>query len=315
MKYTRETLKKINGRFCGTHYDVDDSDVKKANEYVELIELTRSKTQPKAGDILILTDKYGNYYPHAHIEKVIDWEYWGGNVCESAQVPFISKRNDGISCSTSGGAWQTINPTDMKYVGRQKKTFCDWGHCGACADGAIEFEAEVSVWVYKDPECGEYTTKDYEKFYVSDSGEDSDYTKRTGYRWHVSRGALNHRAFKTREEYDAWLRTFRGVVQKGNWNNQEIVWAFKEVRHGISPSEYDSLDLPEDTMMMNGLRLCKRKYDEEKHEVHTYFVWYWDEPGDWQENAMKQNEIRKKYEIDWREGRKEFELARKELER
>ena len=46
MKYTIDTLREINARFCGSHilmnYDVD-----KANMYVELIENTRSeKTRP-----------------------------------------------------------------------------------------------------------------------------------------------------------------------------------------------------------------------------------------------------------------------------
>ena len=52
--------------------------------------------------------------------------------------------------------------------------------------------------------------------------------------------------------------------------------------------------------MNNGRVLrCKRKYDEENHIVHTYWVWYWDDPNkDWREAAMEQNEIRKKfYEI------------------
>lgn len=49
MKYTIDTLREINARFCGSHilinYDVD-----KANMYVELIENTRSEKIPSVGD-------------------------------------------------------------------------------------------------------------------------------------------------------------------------------------------------------------------------------------------------------------------------
>ena len=40
MKYTLETLREINNRFCGSHY-VIDSDVEKANEYVEFVGLVK----------------------------------------------------------------------------------------------------------------------------------------------------------------------------------------------------------------------------------------------------------------------------------
>lgn len=37
----------------------------------------------------------------------------------------------------------------------------------------------------------------------------------------------------------------------------------------------------------------QKLYDEENHVVHTYWVWYWDDPSkDWREAAMEQNRIR-----------------------
>lgn len=306
--YTKETLAEVNGRFLGTHYCLHDSDVEKANKFVELIERTRSTTQPKPGDILHLTDKYGMYFPFAHIEKTTLGV--GGNICEHAYVPFISEREDGISCSTSGGAWQDVDFADMKYVGKVKKKFCDWGHCGGCKDGAIEFEAEVSVWEYKDPNPYEpgYSTQFYEKYYVSDSGEDTKYTRESGYRWHVSRagqGFGNCCAFKTKEDYDAWLKTFRGKVFKGNWHNQSIVWAWKEDKIHVTPEEFDAMPWAEDTMLFNGaVRKCKRYYDELDHRVTTAFVWYWDEPereGEtYSDRYTRQNKIREeKYTLPW----------------
>lgn len=51
--------------------------------------------------------------------------------------------------------------------------------------------------------------------------------------------------------------------------------------------------MPEDVLINNGLQPCKRLYDEENHVVHTYWVWYWDDPSkDWREAAMEQNRIR-----------------------
>lgn len=317
MKYTIETLSSINHRFNGSH-QIDESDVEKANEYVKLIETTRSTTEPKPGDILRFTDKYGIYYPCAHIEKP-DLGI-GGNVCEHSYVPFIWKKENGIGCQASGGSWQDVDFADMKYVGKAKKRFCDWGNCGACANGAIEFEALVSVWEYIDPNPMEpgYTTKEYEKYYVSDSGANTKYTKESGYRFHVRRageGFGNCCAFKDKEGLDAWLKTFRGKVFKGNWDNQNIVWAWKEIRNGkLSPEEFDALDAPIDTMLFNGaVRKCKRIYNESNHTVTTYYVWYWDEPereGEYySDRYMRQNKIREeKYILPW--NTLEYQLAR-----
>ena len=57
--------------------------------------------------------------------------------------------------------------------------------------------------------------------------------------------------------------------------------------------EFDNLKLPEDTKLKNARILrCKRKYDEDTHTVHTYYVWYWDEPDkDFYKAAEEQNKI------------------------
>lgn len=85
MKYTLDTLKKINERFIESHR-MKESDVEMANAYVELIERTRSTTEPQSGDLIQYTDEHGNYYSAAHIEKV------NGdgtvNVCEKTLYTF-----------------------------------------------------------------------------------------------------------------------------------------------------------------------------------------------------------------------------------
>lgn len=302
MWYTREVLIKEN-RGYNNEYGVTESDVNKVNEFLTVIE-GRGNDTPQTGDVIQYVNKYGEYFSKASIEYTETEGRYGGNVCEHAGS-YIWLDNGKIKLSSSGGAWANIDLSKLKYVGKANRTFWFFGHCGATANGGVYFTAKVNLWEYKDPEWkSKYTTKDYNKYFMSYRPKANN----SGYRWFVSHDGLSHRAFKTKAEKDAWMRTYR-AVKKGN-----VIWTWREVRHGnITPEEYDALDLPEDTMMMNGLRLCKRYYDEAKHEIHTYFVWYWDEPGNFTDYAMNQNEIRKKYEIDWREGRREFELARSEL--
>lgn len=172
MKYTLDTLKKINVRFNTSHF-MTEADVEMANKYVELIENTRSTTEPKIGDIVQYTNEYGDYYETAHIQKVC--KDGTINICEQPYVPFIiNKDSNGIYCSTSGGAWCDLPTGKLVYIGKREKTFCDWGNCGCCADGAIEFNAKVSVWEYVDENNRfiskngyKFTTKDFNRYYIS----------------------------------------------------------------------------------------------------------------------------------------------------
>lgn len=307
-KYTKETLTAINYRFCNAHYPgITDSDLAMANNYVRLIESTRSYKTPKAGDRIRYTNKYGDYYECAHIEYVRDGIV---NVCERPYVPFIYEDTfrSGIVCSTSGGAWTNI-PVDklILYVGIEEKTFCDWGHCGACADGAVEFKANVSVWEYNENEQP-YSTKTHNKMYVYYKDKPDDY----GYKFTGTEGAMSSKAWRNELEFQAWLETVKGEVVKGNWNNQIIVWYWKQKKFHVSPKEYEALELPEDTMLMNGYRRCKRKYDEKNHTVTTYFVWYWeDDSMEFYARMAHQNQVRKAYENT---SGVENELARRKIE-
>lgn len=306
-KYTKETLTAINDRFCNAHYPgITDSDLAMTNDYVRLIESTRSTDTPKAGDRIRYTNKYGDYYECAHIEYVEDGV---ANVCEQPYVPFIgvNKDKDGILCNTSGGAWTDIPVEKLTYVGTEEKTFCDWGHDHACADGAVEFKANVSVWEYNENEQP-YSTKTHNKMYVYYRKEPDEY----GYRFTGTEGAMNRKAWRNKLELQAWLETVKGEVVKGNWDNQIIVWYWRQNEVHVSPEEYESLLYPEDTMLMNGYRRCKRKYDEDNHTVTTYFVWYWeDDSMEFYERLSHQNQVRKAYENT---SGVENELARRKIE-
>ena len=270
--YTIEELSKINQRYLGTHLGLTEGDLCKANDYVQHIEKSRSTITPKVGDILIYTNKYGDYHARAHIEKI--HENSKAYICETPYVPFVSKNGNEISCNTSGGAWIDLSIKEFKYVGTSKKTFCDWGSCGACADGAIEFEANVSVWQYQeegqlyiDLKSGQpFTTQYYNKHYISYRAEPNN----NGYRFFG-----DSIAWKNQKDFQAWLRTFRGVVFKGNWENQIIVWTWKENKQMVSPEEFESINGIDDVILLNGLLKCKRVYDKDNHIVNTYYVWSW----------------------------------------
>lgn len=305
--YTLETLSEINQRFLSTHYELLQTDVDKANECIELIEKSRTTEKPMRGDIVRYTTENGEYYAHAFIESIQDGQAYTAE--HSSVYAYANEEfEDGFSCQVSaGGAFHYIPVDHMVYIGTEEKRFWHFGHCGGCADGGIDFYATVNVW-----ECnlnkGRYSTKTHNKYYIY---YDPKPEKRNS-PYHFT---TNGKAWKTEEDFQAWLRTFRGVVEPGNWDNQLIVWTYKSVEHHCSPAEYEDLNIPEDTFLMNGsIRRCKRIYDDKHYIVHTYYVWYWDDPEkDFYERAAEQNEIIKNYSFDWREHRKENEYAREEL--
>lgn len=317
IMYTMETLEKINQCFIATHYELTESDVEAVNEHVELIEKSRSESKPKEGDLLIYTDENGEYYPRAHIET---FTTENGNelayICEKPYVPFVWECSGDINCSTSGGAWKFLQVKDLKYKGKTEKLFSIVGHCGLCAHAALYFKANVNVWEYVSPdnpyriENEVFTTKDYDKYYISYNSKPDEY----GYKF---QSILEGEAWKTELEFQAWLRTLRGVVFKGNFENSMVVFTWKAEEYHVSPKEFEELVGFEDVLMCNGLQRCKRVYDEQNHVVKSYFVWYWDEePKEnetYSEFHARQNEIRNKYySIDWRRGQ-ENERAIREI--
>lgn len=261
--YDKESLAKINAEYLGSHYRISDQDVKIANDWVALIEASRDPHRPVVGDIIRFTNKYSEYYPHAHIEKVTED---GAEVCESPYVPFVGRlSNNDLYCSTSGGAWTTLEIEKIRYVGKELKTFCDWGSCGVCAHGAIDFEAEVNVWEYTAEHLhfGEFTTRNWRRDFISYCEKDRD-----GSPYHYFG---NYHAYKTEKEYMAWLLTYKGVEFEGNWPNQTVVFFYRKAEYLISREEWDALSYPTDTRMMNGsIMLIKYWYDDEQHVIHEY---------------------------------------------
>ena len=287
MKYTMESLSEINQRFIGTHCFLKQSDVDMANELVTAIESSRTENKPQPGDMVVYTNKYGEYFPHAHIETVSEDNIY---LCERANT-YISADKGKVYCNSSGGTWAHIDIDDLKYTGeQQEKLFWHFGSCGACADGGIDFYAKVNVWdcnLNEEP----FSTKTHDKYYLSHfSNKDESYYSAYGI------DAGYHARWKTEDDFQAWLRVNRAV------SNNRVAWTYKTVEHHVSPSEFENINAPEDIFLMNGSkRKCKRIYDDENYTIHLYYVWYWEEDGEFYEKMERQNKAIDKYEVSWNE--------------
>ena len=261
--YDIESLTKINRRFVHAHFKITERDVGHINNLIGRIENSRCNF-PTVGDVVRVTNKWGEYYPHAHIETSSENKLY---ICECPFIPFVYLDESHIWTTTSGGPWEYCNANDLVYVGKELKTFCDWGHCGPCADGAIEFQAEVNVWEYKcpNPLYGKYTTQNWDMRFVHWAKTPD----RFGYRY--SAAGI---AFQTDTEYFAWLATYRGVEfegSSGDGTQTYVVFTYRKDCHYLSRQDWDSLPFPTDTRWMNhSIIPIKYLIDDDNHIVHEY---------------------------------------------
>lgn len=143
MKHTMADL--IAMSYAYNHYHgVKESDVVMANYLSQLLEDTREIHCPMAGDIVICKGP-NKVYPKGHLDRSDIHDH--AAICVQPYVPFAFADDTKVYFSTSGGYWFSIPETmELKYIGKDKKTFKTWGHCGACGDGAFKFQAMVNVW-------------------------------------------------------------------------------------------------------------------------------------------------------------------------
>ncbi|MEM4992215.1 DUF4121 family protein [Priestia sp. SB1] len=230
--YTLETLKNFN---YNSSYDREHrltvSDLEKANNWVEFIEDTRSDDTPQVGDIVEFTNKYGDWYEDTHIDGIEENEL---EIMERPSVLWVSKSKDGTLCTpgTSGSGSNYI-PSELKLIGKRKKVFKDWGHCGPTGNGAFFFEAVVNVWEYQEKDL-EFTTKTHNKFYLDVAEETSEY----GYKYFITNSDSYRTAFKTLEEYQDWLKTFKGVERESTGFYTKLIWTFKQDLKRVPLEEY-----------------------------------------------------------------------------
>lgn len=261
-RYDLASLKRINESYDCEHR-VTDGDVTKANDWVRRIEASRSETIPCPGDRVIYTSRHGDYYPYAMVEKTSDGQVM---VCERPSIPFVFGKE--IYCDISGGAFVGIPADRMRYAGRAKNFFKDWGHCGPRGNGALNFEAEVSVWEYADPEplYGEFTTKDWRRIYLrkhlDEKNDGGDYL-------YSGDGA----AFRDEDEYAAFIETYNATVFPGNHPDQQVIWCYrKECRH-VTRQQWDAIDAPVSSFRWQGGQVpAKGVRDDATHTVAHYMI-------------------------------------------
>lgn len=271
--YTIESLKEINKTYDREHR-VTQQDVDKVNGYVDLLQSTRTADKPQPGDLLRLTDKIGVYYHYARIASRKQINITGRSeidVCHWPEAPWLNCPDPEISkytLSICGSSYDSVPDGELTYIGTDKAYFKDWGHNGACRDGAVLFSATVNVWEYVEPNPvfpPEYTTKKWDKQTIYFKSRHKISKNDSG---HTIFG--NGIAFHTHEEYRIWLQTYKGVEFRGVSPDHTVVFLYRETQYYISREEWDTLDLPLDTRMCNGIILVKVRYDDENRAIHAY---------------------------------------------
>lgn len=264
-RYDAESLIRINGPYHSEH-GVNGWDVEMVNAWVEQIEKERSSaTVPKPGDRIVYTSRHGDYSPGAMIDRL---DNVGLSVCICPMVPFVSKSDDSIYCNVSGGPFTHIPKGQPVFKGKTKGSFKDWGHHGACGNGAVYFDAEVNEWEYAEPDplYGDFTTRDWRRLYIyKQTGEQQD---TSGYLY-----TADGMGFKTEEELRHFLGIFEATVFPGNWTNQLVAWCYWDVLQQVSQEEWDRLAFPTVTRRIQcGEAKVKVKRDDDTHTLTSYYV-------------------------------------------
>lgn len=142
--YNLESLKEQNISYNHEHR-VTQQDVNKVNRLIDIIE-KRSHLEP--GDIIkcVGTDKT---YENGHIEYAGDWYPGAFHICTEPYSPFVAEAGGRLNIDTSGGYW-IAEKDKNKFIRicKRNKRFKTWGHNGACGNGAVYFNAEVTAWEY-----------------------------------------------------------------------------------------------------------------------------------------------------------------------
>lgn len=259
--YDLKMLLPWNGSYDCAHRLTED-DVQMVNDLTQHIERTRSAHYPKIGDRVIHVSKYGDYSGNALIGKI---EKGQCSICLNPYIPFVWKTPLGVSCDISGGPFTSAPAGKLQFMGWTDGHFKDWGHCGACANGAVVFKARVALWEYRDPNpiYGEFTTETWRKIYVTKiTKPGSDY--------------LYHGdgiAFQDEAEFNQFVADYEGTVFPGHGENQFVVWCYRDVLQNLSQAEWDALDAPASRRRIyNEAQPIKVLKDHTTHERICYYV-------------------------------------------
>ena len=152
----RLKLRERNITFIARHGDINQDDIAMMENYRKAIEDARDAVKdrpvPLTGDIVEGAYYDGKYpFKNGVIESTPHWKK-ELSVCAQPYTPFIHFRTNEqkeIGLSVSGGPFFGFNIEDLEYVGADTRWFCDWGHSGVCAQGALDFPARVNRWKVK----------------------------------------------------------------------------------------------------------------------------------------------------------------------
>lgn len=261
-RYSRETLLPINTLYDHIHH-LTQTDVDAANALVRHIERTRNPLVPQVGDRVRYTTRHGDFHGNALIEAVREDGML--SICLCPYVPFVWATADGIGCSVSGGPFTFVTPRALHPGGIVPGDFCDWGHCGACGNGAVRFSAEVPLWEYREPEplYGDFTTGKWRKIRLhKDSGRrDGD----------LYRGDCI--SFRTEAEFRRFLSDYEGTVFAALDPKSVIVWCYRDEQKAVAQAEWDALDAPvSQRRIYNAPQPVKLVKDHERHTTICYYV-------------------------------------------
>ena len=271
-----------------TIYNKDET---KYTEFIkEFIEKTRSIVEPKTGDIIQYIDQYGNYTHDEQIDEIKDNK---AIIRTETCIPLVCTEVDKdenkmiqLKYSLSGRYFDQVDKSALKYAGKRDKIFK--------TNRNTEFIAKVNVWEYTEKNIYMINGEPYDTEKLNKIGIYHTTLKNSEYKYE-SRNII----WKNDAELQAWLRTYRAKLFYTSDKNCMTAWYWKEIGHNISPTEFEKLNLQEDTIKIdNNIYKCKRFYDEQKKEIHTYYVWHWKEgceDRNISDILKRQKETREKY--------------------
>ena len=225
-RYTYETLLPLNVSYDYDHI-LTQEDVDTVNALVEVIEKTRSEYSPKIGDRVVYIEKGGDYHHRSLIEKK-------GERGLYAYIPFVWESDNNIALDVSGGSFHWVDPDKFKFVEWIEADFKKWGHCGARANGAVKFKAKVPLWTYTEPNplYGNFTTKDWKKFYLRKREVPDACNLYDGYEI----------AFGSEEELQEYVKDHNGTIFTCNDPTLFVLWCYKRQFEFRPLDEWNKID-------------------------------------------------------------------------
>lgn len=251
-------LKKMNGGYFLGAGAINQKDLDIVNNLISKIENTRTKNVQDF-DNVEYTNKYGEYYPNALAKFNY---YYDDKFCivQSASC-HLSIYDNKLCASISGGSFDSDKKADkFIYKGRTRKTFWTWCSHGAGASHGLYFTANVSNFIYNErpEELKHLTTQKLTKYYLCDSGEDTeDQYRYTAY--------SSGKAWRSKTELDAFITKYHAV-----WENDSILWAFNDIKkYCFDRKEFDAIDAVEFIARWNGSDVAQKEVIKDNNLI-TY---------------------------------------------